>query len=313
MRAFEIFNEDAKTKSMVLRALGKMPDDAAIFANVYKQIIGEPLGNRLSNYINSRGDGDAIKAAKWLVNAIPTLGNAKEVKEFIGKFADPNFDPIDLKALAPSGGMTAPADVLSIVKDPFAQKLFQKIFQEFAGKGDAGPGEAALAILSPSITYASPGDISINGIKVEVKASKTSGGAGRVWDTPINQKPMLEILAPLGLTGYSVLDGEQPFPDPNSSADFIKAACEAWFGQSVPEVEKAFGKPGFKNAWQSHVFDAYKGHGGWEGMLALGVKTYQYIITGEEFSKNMKKKFQGYICKASEKQSRALAPQVFIG
>jgi hypothetical protein len=124
---------------------------------------------------------------------------------------------------------------------------------------------------------------------------------------------MLTILEPLGLTGYSVLDGEQPFPDPKAGKKFIKAACEAWFGQSVPEIEAAFGKAGFKNIWQKHVFDAYKGHGGWEGMLALGVKTYQYIVTGDEFSSSMKKKFQGYICKASEKQSRALAPQVFIG
>ena len=83
MRAFEIITEDAKTKSMVMRSLNKLPDDAPIFQNVYKQIIGEPLGNRLGNYINTRGDQDAINAAKWLVAAIPTLGNAQEVKDFI--------------------------------------------------------------------------------------------------------------------------------------------------------------------------------------------------------------------------------------
>lgn len=312
MRAFEFFNEDAKTKSMVIRTLGKTPDDAPIFANVYKQIIGEPLGNRLTNYINARGDQDAIKAAKWLVQAIPTLGDSKEVKEFISKFADPKYDPIDIKKLAPAGGMTGPADLMSIVADPFAQKLFGKIFQEFSGKGDAGPGEAALAILSPNITYASPGDISIGAQKVEVKASRGSGKAGRIWDMPINQKPMIEILASMGMSNFNVLDGEQPFPDPAQSKKFIKAACVAWFGKSVPEIEKTFGKPGFKNVWQKYVYETYKAHGGWTGLLALGVKTYQYIVTGDEFASSMKKANQGSICRAGAKQSRELAPQVFI-
>jgi len=312
MRAFEIITEDAKTKSMVMRSLNKLPDDAPIFQDVYKQIIGEPLGNRLGNYINTRGDQDAISAAKWLVAAIPTLGNAQEVKEFIGKFSDPNFDPINTKALAPKAGMSAPAEIGSLILDPFAKKLFDKIFQEFAGKNDAGPGEAALAILSPKITYSSPGDISVNNVKVEVKASKGSGKAGRIWDMPLNQKPMTAILQSLGIANFSVLDGEQPFPDPKLGKKFIKEACICWFGGSVPEIEKAFGKAGFKNIWQAHVFDTYKAHGKWTGMLALGVTTYQYIISGQEFAASMKKANQGTICRPSAKQSRELAPQVFI-
>jgi hypothetical protein len=312
MRAFEIITEDAKTKSMVMRSLNKLPDDAPIFQNVYKQIIGEPLGNRLGNYINTRGDQDAINAAKWLVAAIPTLGNAQEVKDFIGKFSDPEYDPINTKALAPKAGMSGPADIGSLVNDPFAKKLFDKIFQEFAGKNDAGPGEAALAILSPKITYASPGDISINNVKVEVKASKGSGKAGRIWDMPINQKPMAAILQSMGIANFSVLDGEQPFPDPKVGKKFIREACIAWFGGSVPEIEKAFGKSGFKTVWQAHVFDTYKEHGKWNGMLALGVTTYQYIINGQEFAANMKKANQGTICRPAAKQSRELAPQVFI-
>jgi hypothetical protein len=279
MRAFEIITEDAATKRMVVRTLSKLPDDAAIFSQVYKQIIGEPLGNRLSNYINARKDPDAIKAAKWLVQAIPTLGDSKEVKEFISKFANPEFDPIDTKALIPSGGMPKPAELLSVVKDPFAKKLFEKIFQEFSGKSDAGPGEAALAILSPNITYASPGDISVDGSKIEVKASRSTGGkAGRIWDTPINQKPMLQLLQPLGLTVYTVLDGEQPFPDPELAPQFIKTACEAWFGGSIPEIEKAFGKPGFKNIWQRYVFDTYKTESGWNGLLALGLTDRKSVV-----------------------------------
>jgi hypothetical protein len=313
MRAFEIITEDERLKRTVIRSLSKLPDDATIFPQVYKQIIGEPLGNRLSNYINARQDQDAIKASKWLVQAIPTLGNATEVKEFISKFADSKFDPIDTKKLIPSGGMDSPAELMSIVRDPFAKKLFEKIFHEFSGKSDAGPGEAALAILSPNITYASPGDISVNGAKIEVKASRSaSGKAGRIWDTPINQKPMLEIIKQINLTSFSVLAGEQPFPDPSLSKNFIKTACEAWFGKSIPEIENSFGKSGFRDIWQKYVFDTYKTESGWTGMLALGLTSYQYVETGDQFANNMKKSSHGMICKAGEKQTRGLAPQVFI-
>lgn len=313
MRAFEIITEDAQTKRMVLKSLNKLPDENPIFPQVYKQIVGQPLGNRLDKFINNRQDQDAIKAAKWLVQAIPTLGDAKEVKDFISKFANPEWDPINAKALIPSGGMSAPAEILSIVQDPFAKKLFEKIFHEFQGKGDAGPGEAALAILSPNITYGSPGDISVFGVKVEVKASRSAkGSAGRIWDMPVNQKPMIDILAKIGLNSFSVLDGEQPFPDKKLAPAFIKAACQSWFGASIPAIEKSFGKAGFKDLWQQQVFDSYKSHGKWAGVLAIGLTTFQYVENGQQFAGSMKKANHGSICRASEKQSRALAPQIYI-
>jgi len=313
MRAKEFYTEDAKIKSMVLRSLGKMPDDSPIFNDVYKQIINKPLGGRMERYIQNRGDADAIKAVKWLVTAIPTVGNAQEVKAFIGQFADPQFDPINTEALCPNKGMLQPASLESIVTDPFAKKLFAKIFAEFGGKVDAGPGEAALAILSPNITYGSPGDIVVNGKKVEVKAARgAKGQAGRIWDTPINQKPMLQILAKIGMTGFNVLDGEQPFPEPSLEKAFITTACTEWFGKPIPAIIKAFGKPGFKNIWQATMFDVYKEHGRWEGCLALGNKTYQYVVNGAEFAVAMKKSQQGALCRASAKQARELAPQILI-
>lgn len=313
MRAYEFLVEDQKIKSIVVRRLNKMPDDSPIFADVYKKIIGEPLGNRMSNYINARGDQDAIKASKWLLQTIPTLGDSTEIKEFVSKFSNPEFDPIDIKQLIPSDGMETSKDIMSVITDPFAQKLFSKIFQEFAGKGDAGAGEAAFAILSPRITYSSPGDISINGQKIEVKASRSaSGKAGRIWDSPVNQTPMIDILSKIGKTSFTVLEGEIPFPDPELSKSFIQTACTAWFGKLIPEIEKQFGTSGFKDVWQKYVFETYKEESGWQGLLALGVNTYQYVSTGDQFVRYMKKSQQGNICRQGTKQSRELAPQILI-
>lgn len=317
MRFREFLKEDPQTKTRVIRGLNKLPDDNPIFSDVYKMIISSPLSARMDAYINNRGDKDAIAAMKWLLTAIPTIGTSAEVKDFLGKFKDPNVEFINIKAMVPASGMDTPAAIADLVTDPFASKLFNKIFHEFAGKGDAGPGEAALAILSPNITYGQPGDIVIGSkTKVEVKAARSAAGkGGRIWDRPVHLEKSLKILAQAGMpTGFSVLDGTNPkaFADPKMAKAFIREACIAWFGNSIPEIEKAFGTPNFKSIWQAHMFDVYKAHGQWQGMLAIGVSTYQYIVSGEQFANNMAKAEQGTICQAGVKQSRQLAPQIRI-
>ena len=313
MRAFEIITEDAKQKSIVIRQLNKLPDDNPLFNEIYKDLIKTPLGNRITNFINARKDQDAISATQFLLKIIPQSGTSKEVKEFMQSFSDPEKEYVKIDNLIPSGGMQSPAPLGDLVDDPFAKKLFDKLFG-YKGKGDAGPGEAALAVMSPNITYGAPGDIVVSGKKIEVKASNNQGGAaGRIWDMPVHQPPMLKILEPLGIQSFSVMMGTNDFPgDDETKSAFIKAACEGWFGKERPEIEKVFGKKDFKDVWQAAVFDAYKEHAGWEGVLAIGLTSYQYVQTGEQFAKYMGKKNQGNLCRATEKQPRALAPQILI-
>lgn len=313
MRAYEFLFEDAKQKSVVIRQLTKMDDTAPLFGQIYKDLINKPLGGRIEKFIKARNDQDAIDAVKWLLKTIPTLGTAAEVKEFMQKFQDPKYDPINVASLTKT--MQSPAPLSDIVTDDFAKKLFDQLHLDFQGKGDAGPGEAALAVLSPGITYAAPGDIQIGPMKVEVKASKNKGGAaGRTWDHPVHQPPMLEVLEPLGLQSFSVMQGMEPFPGDDEQKDaFIKAACVAWFGEERKDCIDAFGTSSFKDCWQAAVFDRYRELAGWQGLLAIGLTQYQYIETGDDFAKYMKKKNQGSLCRATEKQSRALAPQIHIG
>jgi hypothetical protein len=312
MRAFEFLIEDARQKSIVMRQLGKMDAEAPIFNDVYKQLINKPLGGRIENYIKARGDQDAIAAVKWLLKTIPTLGNSDEVKEFMEKFQDPNFDPINIKSLTTT--MTSPAPLANIVTDNFVKKLFDQLHLDFKGKEDAGPGEAALAVLSPNITYSSPGDIRVGSNKVEVKAAtKASGKSGRIWDHPVHIKPMLDIIEPLGITSFTVMQGTSEFPgEPEEKDAFIKAACEAWFGEERGDIISAFGTSSFKDVWQAAVFEKYKELSGWQGLLAIGLTSYQYIETGADFAKNMAKANQGTLCRKGNKQARDLAPQIMI-
>lgn len=206
MRAFEFLTEDPKIKSRVITRLQKTPDDSPIFPQVYKTLVGEPLTNRIRKYIDARRDADAIAAVEHLDKLIPTLGNADEVKAFMSKFPKPEgqekaYDFIKLEVAFPKEGMASPAPLSNIVDDGFAKKLFDKLVS-FKGKNDAGPGEAAMAIMSPNITYAQGatvdefgrgGDLIVTGVgKVEVKGGK---GGRLVPFKTIDQKGMAQVLA----------------------------------------------------------------------------------------------------------------------
>lgn len=207
MRAFEFLTEDPQIKSRVITRLQKTPDDSPIFPQVYKTLVGEPLTGRIRKYIEARGDADAKAAIDHLDKLIPTLGDANEVKAFMSKFPKPEgqdsaYDFIKLDVAFPAEGMSAPAPLSSIVDDGFAKKLFDKLIDFKGGKNDAGPGEAAMAIMSPNITYAQGatvdeygrgGDLIVAGVgKVEVKG----GGGGRLVPfKTIDQKGMAQVLA----------------------------------------------------------------------------------------------------------------------
>ena len=240
MRAFEFLSEDPVVKQRVIRGLAKKPDNDPIFPQVYKTLQGEPLSGRIKNYIQARGDADAISAIEHLDQIIPTLGDANEVKSFMDKFkarADGGkpYDFIKLDVAFPASGMNSPAPLSSIVDDGMAKKLFDKLV-DYKGKNDAGPGEAAMAIMSPNITYAQGatveefgrgGDLIVAGVgKVEVKG----GGGGRL--TPfkgIDQKGMAAALA-----GFS-LDKPETKKDQAAKIKYEKAAAAAKAaGQPVP-------------------------------------------------------------------------------
>ena len=210
MRAFEFLSEDPIMKSRVLTRLQKTPDNSPIFPQVYKTLVGEPLTNRIREYIKARGDADAEAAIDHLDKLIPTLGNTDEVKAFMTKFnrkpgQETVYDFIKLDVAFPIKGMASPSPLANIVDDGFAKKLFDSLV-DFKGKNDAGPGEAAMAIMSPNIRYAQGatveefgrgGDLIVTGVgKVEVKG----GGGGRL--TPfkaIDQKGMAQALANFSL------------------------------------------------------------------------------------------------------------------
>ena len=283
------------------------------------------LTSLVKEAILARGalDGSIEKAECWLTSAIMSLGSVEEIKVFTDKYKDPGAGFLSIGQLTTH--TSEPSNINTIIEDPFARKLFNSLFlKPPAGKSDSGPGETALVFLSPDVSYVLKGDVLINNVgKIEIKASRTpKGKGGRVWDSPINQLDMYNILKEIfpsttdtSTFTVSVLDKKHKIipqiikNDP--SKKFITAACNAWFGTPIDEVINAFGTPEFKNIWHKHIFNTYKAKKQFVGLLAIGRTTYQYIQTGEQFAA-AKKASSGYLCKILSSDFRALVPQVLV-
>ena len=302
-------------KNRVLKALSKLPNDDPRFSNIYKELVGGPLGDRISNFVKTRGYKDAIGEITYLMKTIPTLGSVDELKPFLQKIRD-KVDFVNIEELVPQSGMSEPRALAECVDDPMAKELFNRIAVELKGKADAGPGEAALAILSPDITYAPDdaelgrgGDISIRGAKVEVK-----GNLGRIWGPfPINQGPMTEILKNFNptLKAVTVVQASKPLPEGFPKEEFITEASKAWFGKPLKSLINTFGTDKFIAQWLRVVFNYYKREANHQGILIIGRKTYQYITDGSQMM-NVKLKNRGDLCRPGSAQFRELAPQVIM-
>ena len=314
--------EDDAIKNRVITALNKRKAEDPIFDKVYKSIVGKQLDTRIQNYIASHKDADiGTSEMAFLVKEIPQLGKTDEVKQFVGKW-NKGEDFIDVNSLVPDTGMTAPAEIQSIVADGIPKALFQSLTrnQSQFTKSDAGPAEGALAIMSKEITYAKDGgDLMIAGKKVEVKSGGRGGksGGGRLWGgEPIDHTEMTKVLQKVRFQmkgkSISVLAGTKPVPPKFPGKQFITACTKAWFGKSVPSVISSFGTPEFATNWMNAVYDFYKSKAGHSGVLVVGVERYLYAVNGAQMLDGKVMGNLGALYYPTSRQPRELAPQVRV-
>lgn len=300
MRLYELAPDQAKAR--VIAQLQKKGEDDPIFQKIYKDmIVGSPVQSRIENYIMARKDKDAILNIAYLLKQIPTLtDNIKELKGFLQKLRAPRHDFVDLGKLVPKGGMTSPAELSNVVDDQLAKALFSRMEKDLVGaflkKGeksvsDAGPGEGALAILSPRITFAPDddageqgGDIRIKGSKIEVK-----GYNGVLRGSPVEQSAVANFLASqkgkyqLRAQGQTIRvnDMAKPkdgkiFKEAFDSAGFLKVVTKSWFGKQDANVIKSAHTPQFIQAWYNASYDFYAKQGGHAGILFLSNQSGRY-------------------------------------
>lgn len=313
-------DKEQSVKNRVIRALKKKQADDPLFDKIYKTIVGPQLAGRIEKYISAHKDADVgAEEMAFLIKEIPQLGKTAEVKNFVLQWNKGN-DFINTKNLIPKAGMSTPAPLIDVISDGIPKALFQRLKTQNFSKSDGGPGEAALAIMSPQINYTGTdtgGDVIIDGKRIEVKSggkSATSGG-GRIIDDKWkpNWGPTTAVLQQAGFKGnVSVIRATKPFDANFPKDEFIKQVCLNYFGQEVPAIASTFGTPNFRLAWNRAMYDSYKASSKFEGILIIGKENYQYIVNGDQLNAT-RQKAPGYIYYPASNQVRDLGIQVSIG
>ena len=305
-------------KSRVIRTLEKKKAEDPVFDTTYKLLVGKQLETRIQNYIASHDDADiGAEETKWLIKTIPTLGTAEEVKTFVDEW-NGGKEFIDIAKLIPSTGMTDATPLTDIVPDGIAKKLFVALTRENFTKSDAGPAEAALAIMSKKITYSTEGgDLIINGKKIEIKSGGKGGssGGGRIYNDKHypDQKEMGQILADAGFKGnVSVMYASQPLPSNFPQKAFAEAVSKAFFKKNIAQINSLMGKSEFRTLWNNLLYSDYQQAAGHQGILVIGPTTYQYIINGEQLM-SIKQTAKGMLYYSNMKQPREMGIQIALG
>lgn len=322
--------EDEKKKDRVIRTLNKKRADDPIFDQAYSLIVGPQVGTRIETYLSNIGKEDPdvnVDVIAYLIKLIPTLGNSTEVKDFIGKWND-GHEFINFKELIPAKGMDSAKPLLSVIEEGIAEKLFMKLGTYKAGKSDAGPYEAAFAIMSKNITYADDGaggDLIIGGQKIEIKSGGSGGGGGRIYNDrrKIQQQPITQALVGTeyeNRTSISVLGASgqgKDFDwsamkenDPEGFKALAAAINKGWFDGNRPEIENAFGTPEFRLLWNRALFNDYAKAAGHNGVLIIGQTSYIYIISGDQLHNSVPQSAKGAVYYQNSRQDRELGIQV---
>jgi hypothetical protein len=170
MRKFlEIF-EDPDLKSQAVAAV-KSTDDERLLQKVIDTLKAGNIEERIENIISK--DADAKRFVQQIADIVVKIKSPIEEKnKFLEDFPKGIIDTA--KLLDGSGHSFA-----DVVGPGFNVELFKALSISLVSQG-VGPGEVALAVLSPEISWsgraAGGGDIQVGDQAVEVKTTVSSGG-----------------------------------------------------------------------------------------------------------------------------------------
>jgi len=169
---YDVSMSDKELRDEIVSML-KTEDDRSMLDKIYTALNESGLVDRIVNILGK--DEDAKSKLQIFAGIIlQTPGTYAEKDGFLKQFPK-GF--IDTKALTNSNAYKSYADWFT--GDAFATRVFEQLYT-FTPQG-IGPGEYALAIMSPKIQFAGRsstihGDLVINGVATEVKAKNVAGG-----------------------------------------------------------------------------------------------------------------------------------------
>jgi len=276
--------EDKQLKKEIIGVVNAT-DDFTVLQRVLNVLKAGNIDERIKSVIGK--DGDAQYFLKQIVKAILDIeAPIEEKNEFLNRY-EKGTVIVSSKLL--DSELHSFAD---LVGNGFTLELFKQLSVDLTSQG-VGPGEVALAVLSPDIQWsgriAGGGDIIVNKKAVEVKTRVKEGGrwinarkakldlAGIHAAMTSNLLTPVEIPDRVNTTTWA--DTIRPAIDPKKLKDVVKKIADSTFkfvDNAQYQTALISGDAAtIVNAYLNVGYDNYKKYSGFEGMLLMDVPTEQ--------------------------------------
>lgn len=296
----------------------KKTDDEQLLDKVYTVLNKTNLQSRIQDVIKSETDVKKYSAiiAEAIIN---TPGTYKEKYDFIDGYPNGYVDVDKLIS-----GKLVKFDEL-ITGNNFTKKVFDELFA--FRPGSAGPGEFALAALSPRIKMRSKGDLYIDNKYIEVKASAgetVSSGGGRLGEPGLlNPSGVKEIIEKY--TKKKVVNDVYIHQLPAllkahiKDGQAIKAAAteiiKTIFGYTDKNLINAIVSG--SNVQEKYVaanWEKYKEESGWEGLLVINraAQSLRYFTSPDQLANNIYSLKAIIVSKDVAKATRQILSQITL-
>jgi hypothetical protein len=280
----EAQNATALKKTIV--DLLKVTDESSILNKVLKVLQAGNIDDRIAEIVGT--DQDAKQFLKQITESIiKSDAPIEEKNEFLKRFPK---GIIDAKQLIDGNEHSFE----ELVGSGFPTELLIELSIKLTSQG-VGPGEVALAVLSPSIKWsgraAGGGDILVNGKPVEVKTRVSSGGRWlNTRKSNMNLPAIKEAIEEQ--TGYEIparlnverwVNEYRPLIDPKELSNVAKIIADGIFnGVSNTKYKNAIAKGSIADIVDEHLrtgYNNYKKLSGFEGVLLMDIplKKSQYF------------------------------------
>lgn len=279
--------EDPALKKQVIDVV-KTTNDSAVLQKVLTTLKAGNIDERITSVLSK--DADASKFIEQIAQVIIHIDAPIESKDaFLKKYTSGIIDT----GMLMDGNLHSFSEILG--GDDFAKELFIVLTKTLTSQG-VGPGEVALAVMSPDISWSGRavggGDIQVGDKAVEVKTSISSGG--RWINTRKARMNMQGILKAIRGSMVPGPDGQietlperinpeywvskiRPVVEPTQLQAVTKVMADGLFN-SVDNSRYQQALMGgeaqdIKDAILAVGFDNYKEYSKFDGMLLLDVKT----------------------------------------
>jgi hypothetical protein len=279
--------EDPALKKQVIDVV-KSTDDTAVLQKVLNTLKAGNIEERITGVLSK--DADASRFIKQIAQVIVHIDAPVESKDaFLKQYKRGIIDTGKLL----DGNAHSFDDLIN--GDDFAKELFIVLAKTLTSQG-VGPGEVALAVMSPDISWSGRavggGDIQVGNKAVEVKTSISSGGRWiNTRKANMNMQGILKAIQGAMVPGPNGqiealperinpdywVNKIRPVIDPNQLNAVTKVMADGLFNavdNSRYQQALEGGAPAdIREAILAVGFDNYKEYSKFDGMLLMDVKT----------------------------------------